>query len=219
MLDLYRTEKRLVAHGNPGSDAAAVRTVLVQEQPAKSPQPGGSQLGGSQPGANRAGGGPVRVVSRELSYTDSGRTAVFTGSVHAMSANGTITAKEATVWLTEPGAAPAKQVADDEKQANDAAAGQGFPAGRVDHIVATGDVVLTQPGRVGTGAKLIYTASDSLFVLTGTKTAPPRVEDAQQGTTTGALLQFHGDDRAVQVLGSEAGGTHGRVRTETHTAR
>ncbi len=210
VLDFYRSknnDKRLVAHGEPGSDAAFVHTVLVQEQqPAKSPAR--SDTGHS--GSDR----PIRVVSRELVYTDSARTAVFTGSVRAVSGDGTIAAKEATVWLVQPGAESVKQGA-----AKTAETGQGFPAGRVDHMVATGDVVLTQPGRVGTGAKLVYTAGDALFVLTGTKSAPPRVEDAQQGTSTGAVLQFHGDDRAVQVLGAEPGATPGRVRTETHTRR
>ena len=58
--------------------------------------------------------------------------------------------------------------------------------GRVDHMLATGAVVIDQPGRKATGEKLTYTASDQVFVLTGTKAAPPKMVDDLQGATTGA---------------------------------
>jgi lipopolysaccharide export system protein LptA len=75
--------------------------------------------------------------------------------------------------------------------------------------------VLDQPGRRGTGDKLVYTASDGVYVLTGTKAVPPKVMDQAQGTTTGAALRFRSGDDSVEVLGSEDGKTAGRVRTET----
>jgi lipopolysaccharide export system protein LptA len=87
--------------------------------------------------------------------------------------------------------------------------------GHVDHLVASGSVVLEQPGRRGTGEKLVYTASDGVFVLTGSKAIPPKVVDATQGTTTGAALRFKTGDDSVEVLGSEDGKSAGRVRSET----
>jgi lipopolysaccharide export system protein LptA len=91
----------------------------------------------------------------------------------------------------------------------------GFMGGRVDHLVAQGAVTMTQPGRRGTGDKLVYTASDGVYVLTGTKAVPPKVIDQTQGTTTGAALRFKSGDDSVEVLGSVDGKTAGRVRSET----
>ena len=84
----------------------------------------------------------------------------------------------------------------------------------VDHSVATGSVILAQPGRTATGEKLVFTAADGNFLLTGTKAVAPRVVDRQQGTTTGAALRFRSGDDSVEVLGSEDGKS-GRVRSET----
>jgi lipopolysaccharide export system protein LptA len=52
-------------------------------------------------------------------------------------------------------------------------------------MVATGHVELEKPGMKATGDRLVYTASDRVALLTGTKDAPPKAVDAQ-GTTTGA---------------------------------
>ena len=91
-------------------------------------------------------------------------------------------------------------------------------SGKVDHLVAWGAVELDQPGRKGTGDRLVYTASDGVFVLTGTKAAPPKVVDEAQGMTTGAALRFKTGDDSVEVLGSQGsdhGKATGRVRSET----
>jgi len=82
----------------------------------------------------------------------------------------------------------------------------------VDHIIATGAVGLEQPGRKGFGEKLVYTASDQLSVLTGTKTVPPKVVDETQGTVTGASLRFRSGDDSVEVLSGDGAQ---KVRTET----
>ena len=208
VLDFYRKEKRLVAKGTPGADAGAVHAVLVDAEP------GAARAGGKQ--AN----GPVRVVSRQMIYTDGARTVEFTGGVRVEDQSGTMTSQQATVWLTPAGAGTASAAFKQET-----AETTGFMAGKVDHVIATGSVVLTQPGRRGTGERLVYTANDGtandgaandgIYVLTGTKAVPPRVEDAVQGSTTGAALRFKAGDDSVQVLGSEDGKTAGRVRSET----
>ncbi len=87
--------------------------------------------------------------------------------------------------------------------------------GEVERIVATGQVDITQPGRRATGERLVYTASDQMFVLTGTKATPPKVVDAQQGTATGASLRFHSGDDSVVISGDGAGASGQRPRTET----
>ena len=188
VIDLYRNEKKMVARGDAGSDAAAVRAVLI----------------GASTDAKKKANGPMRVMSREMTYLDSARTVEFTGGVKAVDQDGTLTSNEATVWLNS-----------DKTDQPEKGAGVGFMGGKVDHMIATGAVVLDQPGRKGTGEKLVYTASDGVFVLTGTKAAPPKVVDVAQGSTTGAALRFKRGDDSVEVVGSETGKTAGRVRSET----
>jgi len=199
VLDFYRTEKRMVAHGVAGSEVASVRTVLAGMDSGKgSAKPQGS-------------GGPVRVVSREMVYTDSARTVDFKGGVRVVDQDGTMASNDATVWLTAADATAASVPAK--------SGSGGLMGGKVDHMVATGSVVLDQPGRKGTGERLVYTASDGVFVLTGTKAAPPKVVDEAQGMTTGVALRFKTGDDSVEVLGTQAGSEHGkatgRVRSET----
>jgi lipopolysaccharide export system protein LptA len=196
-IDFYQKDKRLIAHGAPGSDAPDVRTVLAGNNSGKAPKPGKPQTAE----------GPIRVLSRSMVYTDAARTVEFTGGVRVLDQDGTMTSQQATVWLTAA-QAPA--------QTTPAA---GFMGGKVDRIIATGNVVLDQPGRKGTGEKLVYTAAEDLFVLTGTPASPPRVVDQAQGTTTGAALKFHSGDDSIEILGSldgkQNGKQAGRVRTET----
>ncbi len=188
VIDLYRNDKRMVAHGDAGSDALAVRAVLV----------------GASSDAKKKANGPMRVTSREMVYTDSARTVEFTGGVKAVDQDGTLTSNEATVWLTSDKA---------DQPVKDGA--NAFMGGKIDHMIATGAVMIDQPGRKGTGEKLVYTASDGVFVLTGTKAVPPKVVDVAQGSTTGVALRFKTGDDSVEVVGSENGKTFGRVRSET----
>ena len=81
--------------------------------------------------------------------------------------------------------------------------------------------VLEQPGRKGTGEKLAYTASDGVYVLTGTKAVRRRGWWTEaQGTTTGAALTVQEQGMiASQVAGCGAASaeakTAGRVHSET----
>jgi len=72
--------------------------------------------------------------------------------------------------------------------------------------------VIDQPGRRATGERLVYTESDKTYVLTGTKTVPPKMVDQTQGTVTGASLRFRSGDDSVEVV---AGDGSERVRTTT----
>ena len=87
--------------------------------------------------------------------------------------------------------------------------------GSVERMVATGHIEMEQPGRRATGEQVVYTASDSMFVLTGTAMVLPKVMDDQRGTVTGTSLRLHsGDDNVVVSNGGESGAGQ-RVRTET----
>ena len=196
VLDFDRNKKTLLAHGAAGSQAAVVKTVLVDTSEPKA-KPAAAKTATSQ---KQQGNAPVRLVSREMLYTDSTRQVLFKGQVQANDQDGVLHAQEATVYLAPKDAA---------------ATDQGTPislGGHVDRIVATGAVEIEQPGRKATGDRLVYTANDRTFVLTGTKAVPPKMVDETQGNVTGAQLRFRSGDDSVEVLGGDG---QERVHTET----
>jgi len=79
-------------------------------------------------------------------------------------------------------------------------------AGKVERMIATGQIQIDQPGLRATGGRLVYTAADGLFVLTGDGKSPPKLVDSECGTITGAALQFHTGDESVEVTSVEPGG-------------
>ena len=68
-------------------------------------------------------------------------------------------------------------------------------------MIAYDDVVITQPNRHADGQKLVYTAADDRFVLTGSAKEPPSIFDAEQGKITGVSLTFFRTDDRVLVEG------------------
>ena len=135
-------------------------------------------------------GEPVRVFGPEMTYNDSARTVVVSGPLRVEDVNGTLAAKDGTVYLLPAAAGAAGSLL----------------GGKVDRVVGTGSVVVTQPGRRATGDRLVYTAADETFVLTGS----PKLVDAANGTVTGTSIRFKRGDESVVVSGEG-----GRVRTET----
>jgi lipopolysaccharide export system protein LptA len=87
-------------------------------------------------------------------------------------------------------------------------------------------VLIVQPGRRGTGERLVYTAADGRYVLTGGPGQPPRIVDSQKGTTTGVALIFKSADDSVEVSNHPDSGSaaphpgadpQARTVTDTHT--
>ena len=87
--------------------------------------------------------------------------------------------------------------------------------GKLEKMVASGRIDMEQPGRRATGEQLVYTASDEMYVLTGTAAALPKVVDDQRGTVTGTSLRFHSGDDNIVVSNEGENGAGQRVRTET----
>jgi lipopolysaccharide export system protein LptA len=79
-------------------------------------------------------------------------------------------------------------------------------------MVAEGSVRVQQPNRRAEGEKLVYTAADDKFVLTG---GPPSIFDAEQGKITGVSLTFFRRDDRVLVEGEASTA----VVTQTRVAR
>jgi lipopolysaccharide export system protein LptA len=128
---------------------------------------------------------PVTVTADTLDYQDTERQAVFSGKVLIKSAETTMDANTVQVFLLPRG--------------NTAGGNQ------LDRIVAEGDIQIEQKARKAVGSKVIYTASDQKFVLTGTEGRRPSIFDAEHGQITGDSLTFYTQgDRVLVGSGSSS---------------
>jgi lipopolysaccharide export system protein LptA len=148
---------------------------------------------------------PVEVTSDRLTYVDEERRARYTGNVLARSATDTITAKQIDVFL-KPAEADDKNAAPQKKSAIPGANGPS----QIDHMVAIGNVVVTQPNRRAVGDRLVYTADDARYYLTGKS---PSIFDAEHGTVWGDSLTFYSRDDRVLVESKRTSPTITRART------
>jgi lipopolysaccharide export system protein LptA len=152
----------------------------------------------------------VRVHSQTLVYSDRTRQGDFHGTATAEQANAVVHSDDAVLFLKPAEAAknaqpPSGSTAASLKPAENSAPTAGAPKqSQLDHMIATGHVVFVQPGRRGEGEKLLYTADNGWYVLTGTPAAPPHVWDSVHGTTTGAVLSFNGQDQTILVDGGKS---------------
>jgi lipopolysaccharide export system protein LptA len=229
VIELARQPQRLTARGESQAGAtqtAQVHTILAiakSEAPGaeKSAKPSTTKAGTDKAGREPKMPGVAHIASGGLVYSGDLRQAVFTGGVRAETVDGTVRAREATAYLQPAGTAQAAVT-------NAAAVpADAVPplAGKVERMVATGQVEIEQPGRRATGERLVYTASDGLFVLTGDDKAQPKMVDAANGTITGAALRFHsGDDSVVVSNAAATGKTEGMAldqpaRSETQAGK
>lgn len=136
---------------------------------------------------------PVLVTAAKLSYVDAQRKARYTGGVTAKGSDLTITADEVDVNLNPSGQHGPN--VNGPAQLND--------------IVAQKNVNIQQTNRRATGDRLVYTAADGKFVLTG---GPPMVADAEHGTIKGDSLTFYSHDDRIVVESKESSRTVTRTR-------
>jgi lipopolysaccharide export system protein LptA len=145
---------------------------------------------------------PVKITSAGLTYTDEERKAHFEGAVQAKASDLMIAANAMDVFLYPQGQGRGQGTP------NQALAG----TGKIDRIIASDHVVITQPARTATGDRLVYTSSDDKFVLNG---GPPSIFDAEQGKITGVSLTLFRHDGRVLVEGN----TKSPTVTQTRVAR
>jgi len=150
---------------------------------------------------------PVVITSVLLTYADAERRAHYEGGVVAKGVNFTASAKTLDAFLL-PRIEPSQ--ASDNKPVVEQISAVG--PGRLDHMVAQGNVVVQQPNRRANGQTLVYTAADDKFVLTG---GPPSIFDAERGRITGVSLTFFEHDDRVLVEGEAST----PVVTRTRVAR
>jgi LPS export ABC transporter protein LptC len=132
---------------------------------------------------------PVFASSRSLTYTDENRLLHYEGDVDIKQGTERMTGGIADVYLLKD-------------------------TYEVERTITQRDVVVTQPGRRGTGDWAQYTAADETVVLTGN---PAHVEDAEKGSSESRRMTVYlREDRVVSDGGGDPGRpTGGRVHT-TH---
>jgi lipopolysaccharide export system protein LptA len=89
----------------------------------------------------------------------------------------------------------------------------GDQSGQLDQIIASGNVQLEQrnPVRKANGSKLVYTARNAKFVMTGSQEETASIFDAERGEIKADSLTFFSRDDTVQV----GSGENSRVVTKT----
>jgi lipopolysaccharide export system protein LptA len=182
-----------------GTAAQPVSTVLVQQKQnqTEQTQPTAAQAENARtppkPRARKTGAkteeksdesSPIAISAARLTYSDSERIAHYEGGVSAKGATFTATSNTMDAYLL-----PRSQPSGSE---------QLIGPGRLDHLIAIGKVVIVQLNRRAQGQKLVYTAADDKFVLTG---GPPSIFDAERGKVTGDSLTFYRADDRVLVEG------------------
>ena len=188
-----RDHRSVVAEGTSNSPA---QTVLVQSEESSASGPDTQKRKAARPGLGRSV--PITITAKRLSYIDSDRKIHYEGGVLAKGSDFTASSRTADAYL----------LSRSETGGNQPLAG----SGRLDRLVAQGDVVIQQTNRRAEGQTLIYTATDDKFVLTG---GPPCIFDAEHGKVTGVSLTFFRRDDRVLVEGE--GNTP--VVTTTRVAR
>jgi lipopolysaccharide export system protein LptA len=151
---------------------------------------------------------PVDVTSDKLTYVDQERRARYTGNVLAKTPTATLTTSQLDVFL--------KPADPDNKNQTTAkpAKGPSLPGSdgpsQIDHMIAIGRVVVTEPNRRAVGDRLVYTADDGKYYLTGKS---PSIFDAEHGTVWGDSLTFYSHDDRVLVESKRSSPTITRART------
>jgi lipopolysaccharide export system protein LptA len=182
-----RASRSLVAQG---TRAQPVSTVLVQEKltseetvqnPTK-PKEGNKSKRKSEENLGQAS--PITITALRLTYSDPDRKAHYSDGVNARGTDFDARADQMDVYLL-----PRSQSQTTQSPAT---------PGKLDRMVAQGNVILQEPSRRAKGEHLIYTASDDKFVLTG---GPPSIFDAEHGKITGDSLTFFRTDDRVLVEG------------------
>jgi lipopolysaccharide export system protein LptA len=186
----------ILAAAKPGESQAPDKTKTPQTVSQEKDLAAAKKPPANAPGLGKSS--PVSITSRLLTYVDSERRAHYEGNVLVRGTEFTAQSKTVDAYLL-----PLRQTSTDQ-----ALTGQG----RLDRMVAEGDVEMRQARRRAEGQKLVYTTTDDKFVVTG---GPPSIFDAEHGKITGDSLTFFRRDDRVLVEGEASS----PVVTQTRVAR
>jgi lipopolysaccharide export system protein LptA len=189
-----RDTRSLIAQG---TRAQPVSTVLVQEKltseetPQNPAEPKeGNHTTKKKSKENLGQGSPITITALRLTYSDPERKAHYSDGVNARGTDFDARAEQMDVYLLPRSQASSRQSATTQAPAT---------PGKLDRMVAQGNVILQEPNRRAKGQNLIYTAADDKFVLTGGASKElPSIFDAEHGKITGdSLTFFRADDRVL----------------------
>jgi lipopolysaccharide export system protein LptA len=174
-IEFDRDRRFVTAQGSP---ATPVLTTLSQAtKPISKSESGESKSKGGQQAAST----PITIASNRLTYADSERRVHYEVGVDAKCADFSVHAGTVDAYLF-----PRSQTSSNQSFAG---------SGQLDRMVAQDGVSIQQPNRRAEGQRLVYTAAEDKFVLTG---GPPSIFDAERGKITGVSLTFfRGDDRVL----------------------
>ena len=172
---LYQVKKAAAA---PATDNQPQPTAATAAAPDAQSQPPADKQEGRRKSPRSQENAPGFATADRMTYSDADRLIHYEGNVKARQGDDHIEAATVDVYL--------------QQETNE-----------VDHLNAETNVILTQPGRRGTGDHLAYTSSDGRAVLTG-KSA--RVEDAEKGSTMGTELTFYSRDDKITVANQQGAG-------------
>lgn len=130
---------------------------------------------------------PVFATSTRMFYSDAERVLHYEGAVDIKQGTERLNSEVADVYLQKD-------------------------ASEVERTVAQRSVVVTQPGKRGTGDWAQYTAADETVVLTGN---PAHVEDAEQGTSEGRRMTVY--LRENRVVSDSASNSPSQPAGRVHT--
>ena len=133
---------------------------------------------------------PVFATAESMRYSDTDRILHYEMNVDIRQGTDRITSGVADVYLNQE-------------------------SSEVDKTIAERSVVLTQPGRKGTGDWMQYTSVDEVAVLKGN---PARVDDVEQGMVEGGRLTVNMREGRVVADDTRGPQSGGRVRT-THKVK
>jgi lipopolysaccharide export system protein LptA len=136
----------------------------------------------------------ILVTAPHLTYTDTEREARYSGGVMVRGEDGVMTADHADAYLSA------------------AASVHTTGPSQLDHIIAVRHILVQQQERRAEGEKLVYTASNGAYVMTG---GSPMLSDPVNGTVRGDSLTFFSRDDRVVVEGKG----NSRAVTHTHVSR
>jgi lipopolysaccharide export system protein LptA len=156
---------------------------------------------------------PVDVTANHLIYHDSERKAHYYGAVVAEGQDMKVTCDQMDVFFAPraPGMEAPSPATSPRGETAAVSPASTAPQAKLDRIIASGSVVVTQPNRHANGDKLAYTASDDAFVLTG---GPPSIFDAEHGKITGVSLTLYRTDDRVIVDGNSSSPAVTETRVE-----
>lgn len=182
VIDFDQQNRTIMAHGDT---AQSVSSLFVQQGKDGKPS-------------------PVDVTADKLTYVDAERRARYIGAVLVKSPTGTISSEQIDVYLKPADSTTAQSATPDRG----AVFGTEGPS-RIDRMIAIGKVVVTEPNRRAVGQRLVYTADDGKYFLSGKNAS---IFDAEHGQVWGDSLTFYSRDDRVLVESKAPSPTVTRAR-------